>query len=216
MYIYEWHLWKVPSCLLPQSAKQSITAYRRATVGPNCKNLPKIKLIIREIDWLYLCRQQFDTFWIWVNEMFGNGNCGNLLKLAWKISWNHIKWTNFWRVLAIWNLCASGRRRIMSSHSVLGGIKLEFSCPRSSTASLNAFSVNSDIGESRPWWWLKKTRAINYPPLVNNLFLTYFHEFWIYESTNFFAWKMSCFLLKVLESVFFCENKQFQQHFWSQ
>ena len=57
-------------------------------------------------------------------------------------------------------------RRIMSSHSVLDGIKLEFSCPRSSTASLNAVSVNSDIGESRRWWWLKMTRAINCQPLV--------------------------------------------------
>ena len=163
---------KISVLFIAPKCKAKHYSIRRATVGPNCKNLPKIKLIIREIDWLYLCRQQFDTFWIWVNEMTGNGNCVNLLKLAWNISWNHIKWTNFWRVLAIWNLCASGRRRvdrvrrIISSHSVLGGIKLEFSCPRFSTASLNAVSVNSDIGESRLWWWLKKTRAINYPPLV--------------------------------------------------
>jgi hypothetical protein len=35
------------------------------------------------------------------------------------------------------------------------------------------------------------------------------------ESTNplFFHIKISCFLLKELQSFFFCENKQFQQHF---
>ena len=71
-------------------------------------------------------------------------------------------------------------RRIMSSHSVLDGIKLEFSCPRSSTASLNAVSVNSDIGESTQWWWLKKTRAINCQPLVNNLVMS--------SSWNFPSW----------------------------
>ena len=30
---------------------------------------------------------------------------GNLLKLMWKNSWNHIRWTYFWRFLVIWNLC---------------------------------------------------------------------------------------------------------------
>ena len=37
--------------------------------------------------------------------MTGNGSCVNLLKLAWKSSWNHIKWTYFWRVLAIFSHC---------------------------------------------------------------------------------------------------------------
>ena len=39
--------------------------------------------------------------------MNGNGNQVNLLKLGLKNSWNHIKWTYFWRVLPVWNHCAS-------------------------------------------------------------------------------------------------------------
>ena len=47
----EWHIWKFPSCLLHQSVKQSIKySIRRTTMGPNCKNLPRIKLKIRKID----------------------------------------------------------------------------------------------------------------------------------------------------------------------
>ena len=156
-------------------------------MGPNRKNLPRIKLNNRKIDHPCACNSLKhehewmkwpDTEIVWI--------CWNPLKLVWKISWNHIKLTYFWRVLPVWNLCASGRRRaeyfrrIMSSHSVLGGIKLEFSCPRSSTASLNSVSVNSDIGESTQWWWLKKTRAINCQPLVNNLVMS--------SSWNFPSW----------------------------
>ena len=33
----------------------------------------------------------------------GNGNDVNQLKIALKNSWNHIKWTYFWRILPIWN-----------------------------------------------------------------------------------------------------------------
>jgi hypothetical protein len=40
--------------------------------------------------------------------MTGNGNQGNLLKIDWRKTWNHIKWTYFWRILAVWNNCASG------------------------------------------------------------------------------------------------------------
>jgi hypothetical protein len=32
--------------------------------------------------------------------------------------------------------------------------------------------------------------------------MTYFHEFWIYDTTIFFSQKTSCFLLKELQSVF--------------
>ena len=57
-------------------------------VGLNSKNPPKIKIhIIREIDWLYLCMQQFDKFL----KKTGNGRHVNLCENlpAWKISWNH-------------------------------------------------------------------------------------------------------------------------------
>ena len=33
-----------------------------------------------------------------------------MLKVAWKNSWNHIKRSYFWRVLAIWNHCAAVAR----------------------------------------------------------------------------------------------------------
>ena len=38
--------------------------------------------------------------------MTGNGSYDNLLKLAWKNSWNHITWIYFWLVLDIWKHCA--------------------------------------------------------------------------------------------------------------
>ena len=40
--------------------------------------------------------------------MIGNGNQVNLLKIDWRKTWNHIKWTYFWPVLAVWNQYASG------------------------------------------------------------------------------------------------------------
>ena len=49
----------------------------------------------------------------------GNGNYGNLLKLPWKNSWNHIKLTYFWPVLAIWNHCGA-------SEALEFGISLPF------------------------------------------------------------------------------------------
>ena len=36
-----------------------------------------------------------------VNVRTRNGNYGNLQKLAWKKSWNHFRWTYFWRIWAI-------------------------------------------------------------------------------------------------------------------
>ena len=49
-----------------------------------------------------------------VHAMTGNGNQVNLLKIAWQNSWNHIKWSYYWQVLAIWNYCAA--------HSGNGGL----------------------------------------------------------------------------------------------
>ena len=50
------------------------------------------------------------TIWLVFNGKCiktGNGNDVNQLKIAWKNSWNHIKWTYFWRILAIWNHSAA-------------------------------------------------------------------------------------------------------------
>ena len=44
-----------------------------------------------------------------VHVITGNGMYVNLLTFARKKSWNHIKWTYFWRVLAIWNPCVPPR-----------------------------------------------------------------------------------------------------------
>ena len=38
----------------------------------------------------------------------------NMLKLAWKKSWNYFRETNFWRVLAIWNYCAAASAALAS------------------------------------------------------------------------------------------------------
>ena len=53
-----------------------------ALVGLNSKNPPKIKIQkFREIDWLYLCLQQFDKFlYMKCNAMTGNGRYDNLSK----------------------------------------------------------------------------------------------------------------------------------------
>ena len=53
-----------------------------ALVGLNSKNPPKIMIqTIREIDWLYLCLQQFDKFLnLKRNAMTGNGRYANFSK----------------------------------------------------------------------------------------------------------------------------------------
>lgn len=65
----------------------------------NCKNPPKIKIwkIVKLTDYnnaynsLTNCEYK-------VNELIGNGNYVNLLKLAGKNSWNHFSLTYFWRI----------------------------------------------------------------------------------------------------------------------
>ena len=71
------------------------------TVGPNCKNPPKIRFKkIVKLTVSYLLLQQ-------ANAMTGNGNYMSLLKLSLKNSWNRIKGTYFWQVLAIWSHCGA-------------------------------------------------------------------------------------------------------------
>ena len=53
-----------------------------------------------------LCQKRFDKFVI-----SGNGNAVWLLRDVWKFLWNHIEWTNFWWILAIWIHCAPPRQR---------------------------------------------------------------------------------------------------------
>ena len=62
------------------------------TVGPNGRNLPKIRL---KNSWNWLVIVMLATVWQILNmnghAMSGIGNYMNLLTLAWKISWNHKK-----------------------------------------------------------------------------------------------------------------------------
>ena len=48
---------------------------------------------------------------------------------------------------------------------------------------------------------------------TNNLLVTYFHEFWIYESTNY-LYEKCLFLLKELQSVFFVRINSFSYIFF--
>ena len=63
------------------------------------------KKIVKLTDHTYAC-SSLTNFLYDMNPISGNGNYVNLLKLAWKNSWNKFKWTYFWRVLACWNPCA--------------------------------------------------------------------------------------------------------------
>ena len=65
---------------------------------------------IRETDWFYSCLQQFDKFLIRGVSMTGNGNNVNLLKLAWKNSWNHVKH-------GLWNFCTETLLYMVSPYS---------------------------------------------------------------------------------------------------
>ena len=72
------------------------------------KTCQKLDWKTREFDGSYLCLQWFDKFWLW-SASKTEANL-NMQKLAWKNSWNHIKLTYFWRVVAIWNHGATGRK----------------------------------------------------------------------------------------------------------
>ena len=73
---------------------------------PNGKNPLWIRLENHEIQKLiinsYACNSLTD-FEYEAHALIGNGNYVNLLRLAWKKLWNHIKWTYFRWVLAILN-----------------------------------------------------------------------------------------------------------------
>ena len=75
---------------------------RRRTVGPKCKNSPKypVKKIVKLTDQMD-AYNNLTNFEYEVNVRTRNGNYGNLQKLAWKKSWNHFRWTYFWRIWAM-------------------------------------------------------------------------------------------------------------------
>ena len=66
------------------------------------KTRQKLDFKIREISGSYfICQIWLKTEIMWI-----------YLKLCWKNSWNHIKWTCFWWFLVIWNHCVSIIHRI--------------------------------------------------------------------------------------------------------
>ena len=63
------------------------------------------KKVVKSTDHTYAC-SSLTNFQYVKNQIIGTGNYVNLLKLAWKNSWNRFNWTYFQRVLAWWNPCA--------------------------------------------------------------------------------------------------------------
>ena len=82
----------------------------RHTFWTNCKNPPKITFekFVKLSGHTCVCND-LTSFEYEVQGMTGNGSYLKMQKLAWRNSWNHFKLTYCWRVLAIWNQCASRR-----------------------------------------------------------------------------------------------------------
>ena len=75
------------------------------TFGQNGKNPPKIRLKKnREIDWVVPAR---------VSRIIQYETATEIMRISWKLenSWNHIKWTYFRLVLAIFRVLLCGRLR---------------------------------------------------------------------------------------------------------
>ena len=82
---------------------------RQRTVGPNSKNPPEIKFnkFMKLTGCTNACNGLIN-FEYEAHAMTRNKNKVNFLKFAWENSWNHIKWTNFWQIVATCNHCAAG------------------------------------------------------------------------------------------------------------
>ena len=72
-------------------------------LGQIAKFRQKLNSKIWEIDWSYLCLQQFDKFWIWIAC---NDRKRKLSEFA-ETCLEKLKWTYFWWFLAIWNHCGT-------------------------------------------------------------------------------------------------------------
>ena len=83
-----------------------------AQMLPSNKNPPKMWFIIfvKLTGYTSYACNSLTNFKYEAHGMTGNRNQVNLLKFAWKSSWNNIKWTYFWRILAIWNHCVLCRQ----------------------------------------------------------------------------------------------------------
>ena len=104
----------------------SLQQFDKFWIWPTC-NDRKRKLCESAETWMekfvkltgynYACNS-LTNFEYEAHPMTGNGSHVNPLKLARKNSWNHIKWTYFWQVLAIWNHCGRVGQIIKSVHSL--------------------------------------------------------------------------------------------------
>ena len=97
-----WHLARKRSRILPFSLKMKNLKKRRMIRYWFWLFPPKIlpKKFVKLIGHCYACNS-LTNFYYEAHAITGNGNLVNLMKLAWINSWNHIKWSYFWRVWAI-------------------------------------------------------------------------------------------------------------------
>ena len=101
--------WHVLASLFTASSSLRTSLAHHNTLGPNCKIPPKIRL--KKNSWncliILLSCSSLTNFEYEVNEITGNGNDLNLLKLFWKNAWNHFRWTYSLRIWAITYVCSS-------------------------------------------------------------------------------------------------------------
>ena len=77
---------------------------RHRTVGPNPKNPPKMRFIKFVKLTGYIMPP---TVWQILNLKDRKRKSNEFVETCLAKLWNHIKWPYYWRVLAIWNHCAS-------------------------------------------------------------------------------------------------------------
>ena len=102
--------------------KRARTWWRRPrTKVPNNKNPPKNNIInsgkMTGHDYAW---NNLTCFEYAAHAINGNENDANLLKLICKNSWNHTRWTYFWRVLVIWNLSVQRRKKHLAKVVITG------------------------------------------------------------------------------------------------
>ena len=79
-------------------------------IGPNDRNLPKIQYEkFMKLSGHTSASNSVTNFGYEAHSIKSNGNDVNLLKTAWKSSWNLNEWTYLWRILTIWSHCQPPR-----------------------------------------------------------------------------------------------------------
>ena len=104
---------------------------------------------IRKNDWFYLCLHQIDKFWtLSAGDQKRKSSEFAEIYLKKVVKSHHIKWTNFWQVLADWNHCdaSSGARAAhfhhLKRHGSAGGAHSLSHCTSSALPWSVALTVN--------------------------------------------------------------------------